>query len=61
MATPSVHTLPNGYLMPADQGNPAFCAVYLIETDDERVAALADIVHPGHDKSFRITRAERSR
>lgn len=37
MATPSVHTLLNGYLMPTDQGNPAFCAVFLIESDDGRI------------------------
>ena len=37
MATPTVHTLLNGYLMPTDQGNPAFCAVYLIESYDGRI------------------------
>jgi glyoxylase-like metal-dependent hydrolase (beta-lactamase superfamily II) len=50
MATPSVHTLLNGYLMPTDQGNPAFCAVYLIESSDGWI--LFDCGHVGRRKAL---------
>lgn len=40
----------NGYLMPTDQGNPAFCAVYLIETPAGRV--LFDCGHVGRRRAL---------
>jgi glyoxylase-like metal-dependent hydrolase (beta-lactamase superfamily II) len=57
MATPSVHTLLNGYLMPTDQGNPAFCAVYLIESDDGGI--VFDCGHVGRRKALLAALCER--
>jgi glyoxylase-like metal-dependent hydrolase (beta-lactamase superfamily II) len=57
MATHSVHTLLNGYLMPTDQGNPAFCAVYLIESDDGGI--VFDCGHVGRRKALLAALCER--
>lgn len=40
-----VTTLLNGYLMTSDQGNPAFCAAYLVEGEGRKV--LFDCGHVG--------------
>ncbi|MFI5713927.1 MBL fold metallo-hydrolase [Kribbella sp. NPDC051620] len=45
-----ITALLNGYLMPTDQGNPAFCAVYLIETPAGRV--LFDCGHVGRRRAL---------
>jgi N-acyl homoserine lactone hydrolase len=43
-------TLLNGYLMPTDQGNPAFCSVSLIESEAGRV--LFDCGHVGRRRAL---------
>lgn len=45
MRNPSVAVLLNGFLIPSDQGNPAFCGAYLIAGPGRRV--LYDCGHVG--------------
>ncbi|MEV6410027.1 MBL fold metallo-hydrolase [Kribbella sp. NPDC051718] len=52
-----ITALLNGYLMPTDQGNPAFCAVYLIETPAGRV--LFDCGHVGRRRALLTALSER--
>jgi glyoxylase-like metal-dependent hydrolase (beta-lactamase superfamily II) len=62
MSHPSVSVVLNGYLMPSDQGNPAFCGVYLVAGEDpagRRRRVLFDCAHVGRRRLLLTALADR--